>query len=199
MGAAGCGGRAGSTANSNGGQEAGSRQSDIDAFAFSEEGGESAPPAACVTDNDCSQPAEQFCDPCFDGGEVCASFHCVSGTCVGTAANCGGPLSNPCAGIACGGACTQCDTLDGGCYSGTCNWFNECKSAANPVCSITATRSCTPTDGAGIGDCDIPLGWAWDGSKCIAVVGCICRGGDCGTLLPDSQTCDDVFGQCAED
>ena len=158
--------------------------------------GPSGEAGTCAQDNDCPQPAEMICDPCFDGGAFCAAFRCVAGRCQGIAANCGGPISNPCAGKTCGAACTQCDTVDGGCYPGTCDWFNACKSSAAPVCSVVATRGCAPSDAVGIGSCRIWLGWGWDGAKCVAVVGCICRGSDCGDLLADEPACEYVFREC---
>jgi hypothetical protein len=43
------------------------------------------------------------------------------------------------------------------------------------------------------------LGWAWDGRQCMAIVGCDCRGADCGTLLPRRSACDTAYAHCAMD
>jgi hypothetical protein len=155
--------------------------------------------ALCRTDSDCIQPSQQFCVPCFEGGVSCASTQCVNGNCTGFAANwgCSGPVTDPCAEKSCGDSCQQCSTPDGGCYSGVCTWFNLCKADTVPVCTVTATRGCAPTDATGLGDCNDFLGWAWDGSKCVALAGCLCQGSDCSDLLGGSLgDCDSVYSDC---
>ncbi len=149
----------------------------------------------CLRDSDCPQPAGNYCIPCFEVGVSCASTRCMSGQCIGVAADCPGPLTDPCASRTCGDACQQCSTVDGGCYPGLCDWFGACK-ARTPTCSIDAGRGCSAMDASGVGDCNDPFGWAWDGIKCVAVVGCECVGSDCGELLPDSSTCAAVFSGC---
>jgi hypothetical protein len=144
-------------------------------------------PGSCATDSDCVQPAAQYCDPCFEGGVSCGRTACIDGTCQYEPPDCPGPVGNPCASKMCGDPCQQCSTLDGGCYPGTCDWLGACKTTV-PVCSASAQTSCD-VDAVGIGDCNHVLGWSWDGSKCVAVVGCDCRGSDCGDLLPDSDDC----------
>jgi hypothetical protein len=107
---------------------------------------------------------------------------------------------NPCAsgtGHMCGSPCMQCNTLDGSCYVGTCDFLGDC-TANDPQCESNATRSCAPTDADGANDaegneCNDFLGWGWDGSKCIAVVGCRCVGSECGSLLHDEFTCVVVY------
>lgn len=153
----------------------------------------------CRTDSDCPQPSEQYCLPCFEGGVSCAHSQCDNGVCQGQAAgNCPGPINDPCASKSCGDACQQCSTADGGCYPGTCNWLGACKSST-PICSPSAPRGCAVSDAVGVGDCNDFLGWAWDGTACIAVVGCLCQGSDCGTLLVSSFDCVSTFLPCGGD
>jgi|HubBroStandDraft_1064217.scaffolds.fasta_scaffold228155_2 hypothetical protein len=157
----------------------------------------------CLTDSDCVQPSSSYCVPCFEGGTSCAGSSCVNGACQGFAAGsaCPGPITLPCAEKMCGDACSQCSTPDGGCYPGTCTLFNTCKaSVAAPMCSGAATRSCLPFDAVGVGDCNILLGWGWDGAKCSAVVGCICQGSDCPALIGAEQLdCQQAFFGCTGD
>jgi hypothetical protein len=141
----------------------------------------------CSVDSDCTQPSDQYCVPCFDGGTDCSRIVCVGGSCTGHPANCPGPTTNPCAYKQCGDSCEQCATADGGCYPGTCNWFNECK-AETPVCSISATYGCAPSDAVGVGDCNDFLGWGWNGGNCVPVVGCMCQGSDCTGLTTASAS-----------
>ena len=154
----------------------------------------------CRGDSDCPQASTQYCVPCFEGGLDCAHYRCTNGSCVGVPAgrSCPGPLTNPCASKACGDGCQQCSTVDGGCYPGTCNWFGACK-AATPVCTGQASRGCSPSDAMGVGDCNDFLGFGWDGSKCIALVGCVCQGSDCGILLSAEIDCNAVFAPCGHD
>jgi hypothetical protein len=153
----------------------------------------------CRVDGDCPQPSGQYCVACFEGGVDCARSQCVAGACVGHAANCPGPMTNACAYKGCGDPCQQCSTYDGGCYAGTCNWFNECKQAV-PVCSISATYGCAPSDAVGVGDCNDFLGWGWDGSKCSPVVGCLCQGSDCvGLTTGSASDCLGNYSQCPQD
>ena len=119
-------------------------------------------------------------------------------TTAGTAGEPDVPI-NPCAsgtGHRCGSTCTQCNTDDGSCYAGTCNFLGDC-TVNDPQCGPNPKRSCGPTDAQGWPDaegnpCETVLGWAWDG-KCIAVVGCRCIGSECGSLLADNFTCFAVY------
>lgn len=155
--------------------------------------------ATCRTDIDCQQPSQQFCVPCFEGGVSCATSRCIDDSCEGLAPQCSGPLTDPCAYKACGDPCQQCSTSDGGCYPGVCTWFGQCKAATNPVCDVTATLGCGPTDAIGLGDCNIFLGWGWDGSKCIAVVGCLCQGSDCVSLVgAEMSDCLGAYSGCRD-
>jgi hypothetical protein len=152
----------------------------------------------CALSSDCPQPSAQYCVPCFEGGVTCARSECVGGSCQGLPPTCPGPITNPCAYKSCGDPCQQCSTSDGGCYPGSCSWFGSCK-AAVPVCSMGATRGCAPSDAVGVGDCNYFLGWGWDGSKCLGVVGCLCQGSDCGMLLGSYDDCHTTFSLCSRD
>jgi hypothetical protein len=150
----------------------------------------------CRIDSDCPQPSTQYCHPCFDGTTSCARARCRVGACVGAPPSCPGPVSNPCASKACGDACQQCATLDGGCDPGYCTWLGACKKT-EPVCSIDAGRGCAALDAVGIGDCNFALGWSWTGTRCEAIFGCECVGSDCVLVVPDSVICRDAFFDCS--
>lgn len=97
----------------------------------------------------------------------------------------------------CGDACSQCNTLDGSCYPGTCDVIGDC-TTRDPRCG-GPERTCEPTDAQGTSDvrsppCQKVFGWAWDGDKCVAVVGCQCIGSQCSSLMKDDQTCRVVYG-----
>jgi hypothetical protein len=75
------------------------------------------------------------------------------------------------------------------------------------ACALTQTckpRTCTPTNasspasGGGFGapECTTVFGWGWDGSKCVAIVGCECVGDECATLLPARSACVAAYGRC---
>jgi hypothetical protein len=144
---------------------------------------------SCATDEECPQVGD-LCQACFDGGIVCASSRCINGGCQEYPLDptvCPGPVSAPCFRKACGNACQQCSTSDGSCYPGICNSFGACK-AQVPDCSAS-DRPCTPSDAIGIGDCNAIFGWAWDGSGCVPVVGCVCHGSDCVDLAGNFVLC----------
>jgi hypothetical protein len=54
-------------------------------------------------------------------------------------------------------------------------------------------------ENAPLSGCSTLLGWAWDGSKCIPVVGCICEGSDCSNLSGDLSTCSAAHAHCFSD
>jgi hypothetical protein len=163
---------------------------------------------ACRTDDDCPQP-EHVCQSCFDGTMVCARSQCGNGDgvtlvdgrwqidscsgvacpprhCVDSPGWCPGPVSDPCANKSCGDVCEQCNTPDGGCYLGTCNFRGACRAAA-PNCSPDVgqrlAEDCRATDAVGIGDCNYLFGWSWEASGCVPVVGCSCQGSDCSKMF----------------
>ena len=66
-----------------------------------------------------------------------------------------------------------------------------------------AWRSCGAMNAAAVGPggfsssaCHNVLGWAWDGAKCTAIVGCSCQGSDCGNLLPVQSACRAAYAHC---
>jgi hypothetical protein len=124
----------------------------------------------------------------------------TGGSAAAAAAGTGGAGSfpvSPCVNsLPCGNACTQCNTLDGSCYAGTCDVIGDC-TTRDPRCG-GPKRTCEPTDAQGTSDvrstpCQKVFGWAWDGSKCIAVVGCNCVGSQCSSLMKDEFTCFTVY------
>jgi hypothetical protein len=81
----------------------------------------------------------------------------------------------------------------------------SCEAAAciGEAGSPTTLRPCSPQDAFGTPppgmsspQCHSALGWAWDGSKCIAIVGCSCQGADCGDLLPIQSACRAAYAHC---
>jgi hypothetical protein len=165
----------------------------------------SAPPTVipCRQDFDCPQPGN-YCEPCFDGGVSCANSRCTDGGCVDVPASCPGPISEPCFGKSCGETCEQCSISDGGCYSGTCDYLGRACRALAPRCSFDGgvptteqVQGCTAFDAVAAGYCNHVFGWAWNGLKCVPIVGCLCEGSDCGYLL-DYFTCL-IFESCPHD
>ena len=56
---------------------------------------------------------------------------------------------------------------------------------------------CTVADGD-YGDCDLALGWAFDGEDCVPYAGCDCTP-DCGLFTSDLKGCIDGCGYCDAD
>jgi len=76
----------------------------------------------------------------------------------------------------------------------------QCAGETTP---LPASRPCNPTDARGTGGsgfsspmCNVVLGWAWDGTKCIAILGCSCEGSGCGDLFPVQSVCRAAFAHC---
>jgi hypothetical protein len=160
---------------------------------------------SCRSSKDCPQKAfSSLCIHCLDGSLECASSQCDGGFCEGVAASesCQeGPYDDPCRETACGAACEQCNNIDGGCYPGFCNIFGDCKRTEGSCPSQIPTfpETCTAFDALGIGDCSRLFGWAWNGSKCVAIVGCVCRGSDCPGLFLDPGLCLSFDELCSPD
>lgn len=47
--------------------------------------------------------------------------------------------------------------------------------------------SCPAWDAQGSGPCNLILGYAWDGHRCVALSGCSCVGADCYRLMGDDD------------
>jgi hypothetical protein len=58
------------------------------------------------------------------------------------------------------------------------------------------TDPCAPFQAEAGDACEKVLGYKWNGSACVAVGGCVCRGDDCGRLYPDVNTCAAVHKGC---
>jgi hypothetical protein len=167
--------------------------------------GEKDATAACTTNQDCPQGAfAGICVQCVDGGVSCASAQCVAGSCQGIPPPVCvfGSHDNPCAQKGCGDPCVQCNTQDGVCYPGSCNYLDACKAAPSTCPSPTNPNpgyGCAAFDAVGVGDCNHLLGFAWDGLECVPVVGCVCRGSDCPDLITRSGDCAFTFEVCPQD
>lgn len=150
---------------------------------------------SCQTDQDCPR-FDHYCQSCPDGGSSCASSQCIDGGCEDRAAFC---PTYACLG-SCGVKCTQCNPADGGCRAGRCDYFSRCVTG-DPYCATadSGRASCARTDAVAIGDCNAILGWGWDGSKCIPLVGCACQGIDCGNLIGSEVRCGLAFSYCPGD
>jgi hypothetical protein len=48
---------------------------------------------------------------------------------------------------------------------------------------------CAPMEARGAGDCDLVLGYVWDGAGCQALSGCSCEGAGCGGLFRSLEEC----------
>lgn len=166
--------------------------------------GDGAVGASCRSNDDCSQQGfSVLCLQCADGGRSCSSSQCGdAGVCQGV-----GPRTcdvlNTCQ--SCGATCQTCNTVDGGCYSGFCDVYGGCRPSrescpgAIPAPSPTIV-GCGAFDARGVGDCDSVFGWAWDGSKCVAVVGCVCEGSDCQIVgLLEPFFCEAFISGCLGD
>jgi hypothetical protein len=74
------------------------------------------------------------------------------------------------------------------------------KDAANAADSAVARDSgvvsCRPFNARGTGACGVNFGYAYDGFACMAVVGCMCEGPDCGRLYGSFDDCMVAGGRC---
>lgn len=55
---------------------------------------------------------------------------------------------------------------------------------------------CDPQQIIPVGDCEVPLGWAWNGEACVEVSGCECAGPDCDKLYDSLELCIDDHALC---
>jgi len=55
---------------------------------------------------------------------------------------------------------------------------------------------CAPQDARGEGACDMLLGWAWNGTECVALSGCECVGEDCDELYESPAECERAHVDC---
>jgi hypothetical protein len=75
---------------------------------------------------------------------------------------------------------------------------------ASPSCTpMNATAADLPSSGQpGLSECHsgMILGWGWNGTQCVALVGgCSCVGSDCGCLLARRSACLARYAHCFAD
>jgi hypothetical protein len=176
--------------------------------------GVSCGPVTCEVGMVCCNESCGICTP-PDGS--CIELECVDGG-MGTA-DAGGSLTicGGFAGAVCSRSewCDYEDSLCGGADgTGVCRARpTGCPRIFDPVCGCdgndysnecvasvagvdVASRGtcggggdCAPMDAAGVGFCDLFLGFAWDGRECTGLSGCSCTGTDCGALTTDLDEC----------
>jgi hypothetical protein len=148
---------------------------------------------SCEADSDCQAIQCASCrgrpSGCPNGR--CVMFQCFYESCA---------IIDACFGKMCGDTCQACYSSDGDCVAGACDTFGDCKAVAD-TCEPGAPRPCAPTDAIGVGSvggwpCNQILGWGWNGSACAPVVGCICEGSDCRSLVQHLPDCNRAFGNC---
>ena len=148
---------------------------------------------ACETYHDCP-PAD--CASCANTPGGCPPSNCVMGQCFHDSC----ASIDACYGKMCGDACQACYGDDGVCTAGTCDRFGDCTARGNS-CDTFAPLPCDPHDARGAGfvngkTCNNILGWAWGGTKCVPVVGCVCAGSDCRSLLQTETDCSGAYYTC---
>jgi hypothetical protein len=128
----------------------------------------------CDSNDDCPAIGAP-CQQCPDGTVACPFSECVNGQCGGGFDGCGG--FDPCAGKACGDACSQCPPDDPDCVETSvlkyCDSSGQC-GAAYPLCENTCK-----TD-ADCGPVDLICKPCADGT-CATVT---CNAGQCGWSCP---------------
>lgn len=151
--------------------------------------------AACVSYMDCEPLHCASCDQAPGG---CPPSDCVDGQCFHPTCS----ALDACAGKSCGDACSACYALDGDCtpQPGFCDRWGDCKESESS-CDPNEPRPCTPLDARGAGfvsgkTCNVVQGWGWGGEECVPVVGCICEGSDCRSLLQTQTDCSATFASC---
>lgn len=91
------------------------------------------------------------------------------------------PAGESCGDVVCGDGLVCCNASCGICTppGGVCTGM---------ICE--APVPCEVTDAAGVGDCDLFLGWAFDGLDCVPLSGCSCEGTDCDALFGSAGECE---------
>jgi hypothetical protein len=56
--------------------------------------------------------------------------------------------------------------------------------------------ACEAQDAAGVGDCKLLLGVAWNGESCVEIAGCECAGADCDALFDSVEACKTAHAEC---
>lgn len=169
---------------------------------------------ACVID------CPELPEGCYYDGQDCEADLCGDPVCPEPDEPCGGLFNPVCPSThycdftelgACGlldetGICqprpTDCSTdcvevcgCDGTTYCNEC----EAHAAGREVASEGACAPpdpCRPMDAFGIGDCTTSVGWAWNGSACVELIGCSCDGTDCFRVESTQELCEAPFASC---
>lgn len=153
-------------------------------------------------------------------GQCWVDKHCPGGLCVG-ASVC--PCGAACASVDVPGSCqpgtgAECKVIDtdsyGACgdslgwvFNGVacvnatgcgcaadCPWFYGEAADCATVCGLEPPEpTCQALDPNAYGDCDLPLGVAFDGAQCVPVSGCDC-GADCAAFYTDTAACESACG-----
>jgi hypothetical protein len=90
---------------------------------------------------------------------------------------------------------------------GDCRALSACECEGPDCARLTALdvclaahercpEPCKPMHAAGAGACEAIRGYAWDGRQCLAIVGCECKGEDCGRLFESLAECRQVSAGC---
>jgi hypothetical protein len=82
---------------------------------------------------------------------------------------------------------------DAGCPTGVCGGDSG---STSPV--ICTAQDAVGMSGSGFSSpvCNTVLGWAWDGSQCVPIIGCSCHGSACGSLLAVRSACQEAYTSC---
>jgi hypothetical protein len=148
-------------------------------------------PTGCKTVADCP-PIGGDCQICPDGTKNCPEVACVMGQCLTSVTSCpSGPMCKTDADCPQVDGCMPCPdgTLacpEDHCVNGQCAF-------SNPGCGGV---SCGAQSAQGVGNCDLFLGYRWDGTSCQGIGGCSCAGQDCASLYPDPDTCAKAHASC---
>ncbi|MEZ4225143.1 MAG: hypothetical protein R3B13_29600 [Polyangiaceae bacterium] len=144
----------------------------------SDDGGAGVPcgPNTCAKGEEC---CNESCGICTQPGGACIQLACGGGAGQGggTGVSCG---NNVCGAgeYCCNESCGICAKPDEGCVT------MECKDP------------CDAQNAAGVGACDMFLGYAWDGKSCTGLSGCSCQGPDCSALYPTLDACNKTYTEC---
>lgn len=191
-----------------GSQDAGSQDSGAGADA------ELPGDAGCVLD--CPELPEE----CYYDGQDCEAGKCGEPVCPDPDIPCGGLFGSVCptthyCDYAEPGACGRLDE------TGFCRPRpTECETECVEVCScdgntycnaclaLMAGRDiehegpcgggdhCAAIDAYGIGDCDLSLGWVWNGTECVEITGCSCDGTQCLLVEESEENCKLAYDIC---
>lgn len=153
-------------------------------------------------------PTETCCVGCGDERSCTSEATCPVVSCEVTCS-----ATEPCLGD------TFCETAEDACGEGTCkprpsdcpddcpgvcgcdggDYCNACQARSGGT-DVASTGSCTPPpceamDARGEGLCDVTLGFAYDGGRCVGIH-CTCVGTDCDSLYGSSEDCEAAYAPC---